>query len=258
MNLQKTAETIRKQSPLVVNLTNTVVQNWTANVLLALGASPVMSNDKEDALALTALASALNINIGTFDGDFLDRAFACAKSSKVPIVLDPVGAGATQRRTKTSLDLLPYASIVRGNTGEILALQGAGGQMKGVDSLGDAGGLSPEYFAKNYPNLVVAASGAEDFIFKGTRQMRLPFGVELMTKVTGMGCALSAVTAAFASVESDPFDAASKACAFYALCGEIAYKKSSSPGSFAQAFLDALHAPDWEYISQREKALSAE
>lgn len=256
MDLRQKVSLIKNHKPLILNLTNTVVQNFTANVLLALGASPVMSNDTEDALALGCFAEALNINIGTLDVSFMDRALACAKANSKPMVLDPVGAGATAVRTNAASLLLPYASILRGNAGEILALQGTLNQTKGVDSLAQTSAIDQDKLISKFPQLVIAASGVEDVIYYTSQKSSLPFGVEMMTQITGMGCALSAVCAAFAAIEKDMFSAAVSACAFYALCGELAYQKAQTPGAFASAFLDTLHTPDWDYISSRLKSLS--
>ncbi|MGL5721940.1 MAG: hydroxyethylthiazole kinase [Brevinema sp.] len=251
MRLKKTIELVNEKKPLVLNLTNSVVQNWTANILLAVGASPIMSLDKEDITALSLLADSVNINIGTLNNLFLEGVNACIKVCAKPIVLDPVGAGTVKKRANIALQLIRNATILRGNAAEILSLQGTSGFSRGVDSLCSAKDVNSGYFASHFPGTTVSVSGCDDVIFSGDRKISFAFGNPIMARVTGMGCALSAVTAAFVAVESDPFIASAQASAYYALCGEIACQTTQKPGSFVPAFIDALYAPDWDYIQDR-------
>ncbi|MGL5253710.1 MAG: hydroxyethylthiazole kinase [Brevinema sp.] len=251
MKLKKTIDLINERKPLVLNLTNTVVQNWTANILLALGASPIMSSDKEDITALSLMADGVNINIGTLNSAFLEGVNACIKVCAKPIVLDPVGAGSVKKRTNTALQLIHHATILRGNAGEILSLQGSRGLSRGVDSLCCTKDINTKYFASHFPGTTVSVSGTEDLVFVGNRKISFNFGNPIMTRITGMGCALSAVTTAFVAVESDPFIASAQATAYYSLCGEIAGMTAQKPGSFVPAFIDALYSPDWDYIQNR-------
>jgi len=238
---------IRHTNPLVLNLTNQVVTNITANVLLALGASPLMSAGPEEQEELLDLASALVLNIGTLNQDQIELMFQAGKAAKarhVPIVLDPVGAGASALRTRTAIDLMEQLrpSIIRANGSEILALAGSAGTSKGVDSrhsslqaLSAAQDLSLAY------GCTIAISGPIDIITHGKRQCRVANGHPLMAKITGMGCSATALVGAFAAVNPDPFPAALHGLALSGICGELAASQAHGPGSFQVAFLDRLH-----------------
>ena len=202
-------------------------------------------------MALSLLTDSVNINIGTLNTAFLEGVEACIKVCAKPIVLDPVGAGSVKKRTNTALQLIRSTTILRGNAAEILALQGSRGLSRGVDSLCSAQDVNSEYFSSHFPSTTVSVSGEEDIIFSGNRKISFTFGNPIMTRVTGMGCALTAVTAAFIAVENDPFIASAQASAYYSLCGEIACQKTEKPGSFVPAFIDALYSPDWDYIQNR-------
>lgn len=241
-------DTLREKSPLVHNITNFVVMNFTANALLAVGASPVMAHSVEEVEEMVSIASALVINIGTLSPNWVDgMKLAMKKASALgkPIVLDPVGAGATSYRNRVLSKLLDVASptIIRGNASEILSLAGSVIQTKGVDSTTDstksidaALRLSERYGS------VVSVSGPSDVIVHKQKIAFVENGVPLMTRVTGMGCTATALAAAFAGVNSDPFVASVSAAATMGVCGEIAYETAIRPGSFQIEFLDTLHA----------------
>jgi len=230
----------------VHNITNYVVMNLTANALLAVGASPVMAHALEEMDEMTGLASALVLNIGTLSPDWveaMERAGKVARAKGIPIILDPVGAGATTYRTTTALRLLEAVSpgILRGNASEIRALSRLTGGTKGVDAahavesvVEDARVLSRRW------NCVVSVSGPADLIVAGERMAWVRNGDPAMGRITGLGCTSSALTGAFAAVEPDPFRAATGAMALMGVAGERAARKSRSPGSFQVAFLDAL------------------
>lgn len=237
---------IREQSPLVHNITNYVVMNWTANGLLALGASPVMAHAMEEVADMTKISRALVVNIGTLSAPWIEGmklAVQTASDLKIPIVLDPVGAGATAFRTRTAHELLGVGqfSVIRGNASEIAALAGHDAHSKGVDSMmlsSDA--VSAAKLLSEKYNCVVVVSGVTDFIVRRDECVKVEGGHEMMSRVTGMGCLTSSLIGAFCAVESDYLIAATEAMKTMARAGELAATGSQGTGSFAVAFLDAL------------------
>ena len=238
---------VRTNAPLVHNITNFVVMNNTANALLAIGASPVMAHALEEVADMTTLASALVINIGTLSTEWIaamELTMKTAKNRHVPIVFDPVGAGATPFRTNTSLHLLEQInpSVIRGNASEIMALAGAQIQTKGVDSAAnnnDAAAAAAA-LAQRY-SCSVCASGAVDLITDGKRTTLIYNGHPLMPRVTGLGCSASALTGAFCAVNQDYFAATVHAMAVLGICGEIAARQANGPGTLQLHILDALY-----------------
>jgi hydroxyethylthiazole kinase len=238
---------LRKKNPLILNLTNYVSIDFVANGLLSVGASPVMSHDEQDALALINIVSALVINIGTLDSQFIqliNKVCQYANQKLVPIFLDPVGAGATPLRTKIAQELIAEhrIAVVRGNGSEILALAGKEIQSKGVDSSSSSqaaidAGL---YLSDKYKTTVVI-SGRTDYIISNSQVKENYTGCALMSKITGTGCLLTAVIAAFCADQTHYCMASQSALAFYGFCGEQAAKVAKGPGSFKTAFLDALN-----------------
>lgn len=253
-NIEKALLTLRKEKPLVLNLTNYVTMDFMANGLLALGAAPLMSSSEEELEELVQIAGAVMINIGTLSKDFnalCYKALELAKYYKKPIILDPVGAGATILRTKTAREFLQHATIVRGNASEIMALGNDNSKSLGVESLDSTESAQAEAceLARTY-NVTITVSGALDFITDGTRKKLLQEGHSLMTRVTGMGCLLTAVIAAFRTVVPDSFEAATIATAYFGLCGGLAATKATQPGTFRVAFIDALYAADFQAMKQ--------
>lgn len=258
----KTAELLnamRAARPLVHNIANYVSMDIAANALLAIGASPAMVHAREEVAEFVAIAGALVINIGTLSASWVDSmvlaAEAAARNNK-PWVLDPVGAGATRLRTDTVKTLLPRRpSIIRGNASEIMTVAGgAGAAPKGVDSANTAEeALALAVSLAKYQRCTVIATGAVDIVTDGERVVKLANGSPVMAKVTALGCALSAVTGALAAVCADPFDASVAAVAVYGLAGEMAADKTTRPGSYRVAFLDALEAVEREDIVARLK-----
>lgn len=237
---------IKEKKPLVLNLTNHVAMDLTANALLALGASPIMSFFSEELKELVSLSHSLVINLGTLDRAFIASAHLAMQESKEgnkPVVLDPVGAGATQRRTETARDLLRRGgvSVLRGNASEIAAVFGEGFSTKGVDSTIDASSLFPflekEATAQTY---AIAISGKTDFIFHSRRMATVSNGTAQMSQVTAMGCTASALTGAFLGIGVPPFEASLFAFATMGIAGEKAEHCSRGPGSFRVNFIDAL------------------
>lgn len=238
---------IREQAPLIHNITNFVVMNNTANALLALGASPAMVHAPEEVEEFVSIANALVVNIGTLDATFVSGmklAMQQAKALGKPVVFDPVGVGATTYRNQISEELLTLAApdIIRGNASEIMALAGLNSQTKGVDSQHSS--YSAVAAARRLSvvwNCTVVISGASDYVIRGNQQATLKNGHALMTKVTGMGCTATALTGAFAAVNSDYFQAATYAMAVMGIAGELAVQKNPAPGSLQVNFLDVLY-----------------
>jgi hydroxyethylthiazole kinase len=238
---------IRETSPLVHNITNFVVMNNTANALLAIGASPVMAHAEEEAADMAAIAGALVINIGTLSDPWvrgMKAAMAKARERKIPLVFDPVGAGATPYRSKICRELLGAfpPDIIRGNASEISALVSDAVKTKGVDST-----LSSDSAAGSAKELsglfhcVVSLSGETDYIVKDKKQIIVKNGHPLMPRITGLGCTATALTGAFAAVNGDYLEAAAHAMAVMGISGEIAARSAKGPGSFQAHFLDALY-----------------
>ena len=238
---------VRSQRPLVHNITNYVVMNNSANALLAIGASPVMAHWKDEMEEMTAIARALVINIGTLDSEWIEgmKAAGVAASRRgIPIVLDPVGAGATSQRTAVALELIELCgpTIIRGNASEIMALVDAGVKSKGVDS--SAASSDAVEAAKNLAResgAVVVISGETDYITDGNVVHTVDGGDPIMTVVTGMGCTATALTGAFAAVCKDPMTAAVAAMAVMSAAGERAAAQARGNGSMQMHFLDELY-----------------
>ncbi len=248
---------IREQAPLVLNITNYVVMNTTANALLALGASPVMAHAIDEAEDMARIAQALVINIGTLSAPWVESMFKAGRVARergIGIVLDPVGCGATAYRTETSQRLVREVrpSVIRGNASEIRALVRSGGNTKGVDSRDSPDDVVADAKALALSaNCVVSVSGPVDLITDGIRVARVANGHALMPRVTGMGCTASAITGAFVAVNPEPFSAATNAMAVMGVTGEIAGVGVAGPGSFQLNFLDALYNLDQAQLSER-------
>ncbi|MFA7279024.1 MAG: hydroxyethylthiazole kinase [Sterolibacterium sp.] len=248
---------IRAEAPLVHNITNYVVMNTTANALLAIGASPVMAHAIEEMAEMTGLAGSLVINIGTLSAPWVEAMLAAGKTARqrgIPVVLDPVGCGATQFRTTTAQKLIEAIKpvVIRGNASEIRALLHAGQATKGVDSL-----CTPDEVEEDARTLsrsaecVVVVSGAVDLIVAGDRVAKVANGHSMMTRVTGMGCTASAIAGAFVAINPSPFMAAVHAMATMGIAGEIAAERSKGPGSLQLNFLDILYGLQEQDLSQR-------
>ncbi len=248
----KDIEQIREKSPLVHNITNFVVMNNTANALLALGASPVMAHAQEEVCDMVNIANSLVINIGTLSDPWIQamaKAMARAKEKNTPIVLDPVGVGATEYRTRTARELLQVASpsIIRGNGSEIMAL----GQpdlgkervtTKGVDSnsasdlaIDSARALNRKFGA------VICITGKTDYIISQAGMTRVKNGDDMMPRVTGLGCTATALCGAFAAVNPDSHLAAAHAMAVMGIAGQIAAETAHGPASLQLNFIDTLY-----------------
>lgn len=240
---------LRAKAPLVVNVTNNVVTNFTANVLLALGASPAMSHAPEDAADLAALAGALVLNMGTPARDYAASMAAAQESARlagVPVAFDPVACGATalRRDLAARVTARPLAAV-RGNASEIMALAGDDALSKGVDSAHESLQAAPATKALAARlGCVVCVSGDVDFVTDGRTGYAITGGHPLMTKVTGMGCAATAVIGAFLAVTADPLKAVAQAMTVMSWCGAEAAARAKGPGSLQIAFLDQVCALD--------------
>lgn len=256
---------IRKKSPLIHNITNQVVMNVNANILLAMGASPVMAHSLQEVEEMSAISSALVLNIGTLDEKLIQSMILAGKTANeknIPVILDPVGAGATQFRTNSAKKILNQVdvSVVRGNASEIFSLYSDLFKTKGVDS-----SIASETFAdeiielakkiKDETGAITAVSGKEDIISNGDSTIKVKNGHEILTKITGMGCGLSAVCGAFASVsDNNLLESIASAFIYYGACAEITSEETILPGSFAVKFLDTLYSAAPEKIKELANA----
>lgn len=239
---------VKQEKPLLLNITNAVTMDFIANGLLSLGASPVMSQAPQESEELVHIASAVVINPGTLTDRFIQHAeqvCQLANAAHTPIVLDPVGAGASLYRTAACKRMLAEfdIDILRGNASEIIALAGHLAQnTKGVDSLSETHQAidSAKALAAAH-QVTVVISGAIDAIVDKNNVQFFECGSPLMPRVTGTGCLLSAMVGAFRAVHPHSFEAAAAATLFYGVCGEIAAQHARKPGSFKVAFLDALY-----------------
>ncbi len=240
-------QALKDTTPLVHNITNFVVMNNTANALLAIGASPVMAHAVEEVADMAGIASALVINMGTLNPQWVEgmiKAGIAATAKGIPVVFDPVGVGATPYRNEVAVQIIEKCkpTLIRGNASEIMALAKENVATKGVDStVSSNAALDAAKNLANETGAVVVISGAEDFITDGKEIVAIKNGSPLMPKVTGMGCTASAVLGAFAAVNKNTLFAAAHGMAVMSICGEIATKKSAGPGSLQMHFIDTLY-----------------
>lgn len=251
---------IREFRPLVHNITNYVVMNTTANALLAIGASPVMAHAVEEIEEMVSLANALVVNIGTLSEHWVTAMHkACKRANElnIPIVLDPVGAGATSYRTQTAKDLLRkyHIHVIRGNASEVLSLVDDNVKTRGVDSsmnMSDQVLDVGKMLAHQYQS-VICVSGADDLIVDKHRYGIVSNGHWMMTRITGMGCVATAVIGACVGVESDCFQATLAGMTLMGVCAELAAQQADGPASMQIAFIDTLHNIQEETFINRAK-----
>lgn len=262
MNTEKVIsdlQKVRENAPLVHNITNYVVMNSTANALLSMGASPVMAHALEEVEEMASIAKAVVLNIGTLSEKWIEAMFKAGKKAKekgIPVLLDPVGAGATTLRTETAKKLIDdvQPDIVRGNASEILALLKADAKTKGVDSSvpsEDAVEIAKELASTK--KCVVSISGKTDYITDGKQVIAISNGDAMMSKITGMGCTATALTGAFAGVNRNFMEAAASAMVIMGVAGEMARINANAPGTFQVKFLDALYQISDEDIKSKAK-----
>lgn len=249
---------VRASCPLIHNITNYVTVNDCANVVLACGASPIMADDREEVAEISSLCAGLNLNIGTLNSRTIDSMLLAGKRANElghPVVLDPVGAGASKLRTETALRLLNEVrfTVIRGNVSEIKVLASGSGSTKGVDAdLADR--VTEENldemlaFAKSFAaktGAVVAITGAIDLVTDGKTACCIRNGHPMMSSVTGTGCQLSAMTAAFVTANpAQPLEATAAAVCAMGLAGEIAHgrlTKLDGNASYRNYIIDAIY-----------------
>lgn len=253
-SLIRDLDLIRKQSPLIHNITNYVVMNNTANALLAIGASPVMAHSVDEVVEMTNIASSLVINIGTLEALWVEAMLIAGKTAlnkSTPIVFDPVGAGATSYRSKVCKQLIEECkpSIIRGNASEIIALSDAQAQTKGVDSTNASDSALDSAKTLAYKTkAIVVISGETDYITDGINVETVKNGNPMMAKVTGMGCTATAIVATFAAVNKNLLEAATHGMSVMGICGEVAAAHSQGNGSLQVNFLDTLFNINEEVI----------
>jgi hydroxyethylthiazole kinase len=241
---------IRQRKPLIHQITNYVVMNETANATLSLGALPVMAHAVEEVEEMASVAGALVLNIGTLSGDWIEAMLLAATSANaagVPVVLDPVGAGATRLRTETARRILDEAEIavVRGNAAEVATLAGREAEIRGVESIGAAdSGAELAKAAASGLGCVVSVTGPVDHVSDGARTIAVANGDALLGTVSGTGCMSSAITGCFLAVASTPLEAAAEALVAFGVAGEDAAVGAKGPGSFHVALYDALYNLD--------------
>ena len=251
---------LRDAKPLVHQITNYVVMNETANATLALGALPVMAHAREEVEEMVALAGALVLNIGTLSPSWVEAMLLAGRAANelgVPVVLDPVGAGATTYRTETARRLLGEVrvTVLRGNAGEIATLVGVAAEVRGVESIGagdDAAELARAAGAQL--GLVASVTGPVDHVSDGETVVSIANGDPLLAAITGTGCMSSALTGCFLAVNRDrPLEAAAEALVALGVAGEDAARGASGPGSFHVALYDSLAALDPATLDARAR-----
>ena len=255
----RTLADLRARKPLVHSITNYVVMNETANAVLALGALPVMAHARDEVAEMVGLAGALVLNIGTLEESWIESmllAGTAANERGIPVVFDPVGAGATSYRTETAKRILDEVdvSVLRGNPGEVATLVGVAAEVRGVESIG-AGGDAAELAREAARTLGVVASvtGAVDHVSDGERAVAVSNGHELLAAVTGTGCMSTVLTGCFLAAKDDALEAAAEALVAFGVAGEDAAVDAKGPGSFHVALYDALAALDPATLSGRAK-----
>lgn len=249
----------RKKRPLVHHITNTVTINDCANVTLAVGGAPVMAEAIDEVAEMAGLADALVLNIGTLSRLQVLSMLEAGKAANrrgIPVILDPVGAGATAMRTRTARQLLDSLDIavLKGNAGEIGVLAGADAKVRGVDTAGLSG--DPAAIARDFAQkegIVVAVSGATDIVTDGKRTVLVENGHPMMGRMSGTGCMAASITGAFAAVSVDRVTAGAAALAAFGIAGEMAALRAEGPASFRIALIDSVAAITPENIAGRAR-----
>jgi hydroxyethylthiazole kinase len=255
-----TLRTMRERKPLIHQITNYVVMNETANATLALGALPVMAHAREEVEEMAQIASALVINIGTLSEHWVESMLLAGKAASarpVPVVLDPVGAGATAYRTSTARAILDAVrvTVLRGNPGEVATLVGAAAEVRGVESIST--GLEPAELAREAARqlgVIASVTGPVDHVSDGERVLAVSNGDALLATVTGTGCMSSALTGCFLAAKPDaPLEAAAEALAAFGVAAEDAAAGAPGPGTFHARLYDALYALDPATLDERTR-----
>ncbi|MEH7247965.1 hydroxyethylthiazole kinase [Neobacillus niacini] len=257
-NISSILQRVREENPLVHNITNVVVTNFTANGLLSLGASPVMAYAPEEVADMVQISRALVLNIGTLNKDVVSSMILAGKTANelgIPVIFDPVGAGATAFRTDMAQLIIDKVkiSVLRGNAAEVANVLGEKREIKGVDAGEHPGNhLELAMNAAKRLHTIVVITGKDDVLTNGETTYIVSNGHPLLTKVTGAGCLLTSVIGAFAGVEKNFLSAALSALTFYGIAAEKAIEKVGNvgPGSFQIEFLNQLALVSPEDIHQ--------
>lgn len=255
---QNMLENVQKKCPLIHNITNYVTVNDCANIVIACGASPIMADDKDEVADITTICAGLNINIGTLNSRTIASMLIAGKQANRlnhPVVLDPVGAGASKLRTETAMQLLKEVkfSVIRGNISEIKTLASGSGTTKGVDAdvadkvteenLDDVIAFAKAFAKKT--GAVIAITGAIDIVADSEKAYCIRNGHPMMSSITGTGCQLSAMTAAFVTANSDcPLEAAAAAVSAMGYAGEVAYSRLTNMdgnSTYRNYIIDAIY-----------------
>ncbi len=251
--------TVHQKNPLVLNITNFVVMNTTANALLAIGASPLMSKAEDEMNELALISNALVVNMGTLDREWIEAmtlASSIFNELGKPWVLDPVGAGASKFRTVSARELLKNnPTVIRGNASEIIALAEANfSDSYGVDSKHQSRDAveAGKKIAKQY-HTVVCITGEVDYVISSTKMAMIKNGHKMMTRVTGLGCTSTALSGAFIGSNSNYFEAAVSAISLIGVVGELAEKQSKGPGTLQMNILDLLYSISEEAFTSNLK-----
>jgi len=238
---------IRSKKPLLHHITNMVVMNETANATLCLGALPVMAHAREEVEEMVGFAGALILNIGTLYPELIDSMIAAGKKAnelKVPVILDPVGVGATKLRTDSAKKIIDKVdvAVIRGNAAEVSMLGGFESKIRGVESVGEYSNLinvAKDFAEKS--GSTIAITGKVDIVSDGRKVAKISNGDAMLATVTGTGCMATTVTGGFLAVQADPFIAATGALVTFGLAGEAAAAVAEGrPGTFHVALYDSL------------------
>jgi hydroxyethylthiazole kinase len=252
-----TLRELRARKPLVHQITNYVVMNETANATLALGALPVMAHAPQEVEEMASAAAALVLNIGTLSEHWVEAMLAAGRATNAPVVLDPVGAGATRYRTDTAKRLLDEldVTVVRGNAAEIATLAGREAEIRGVEAIGtEDSGRDLAREAARALGTVVAVTGPTDYVSDGERVVAVSNGHELLGAVSGTGCMATSVTGSFlAAKPAEPLAAAAEALVAFGVAGEDAARDAAGPGTFHARLYDALYNLDPDTLDSRAK-----
>ena len=262
----KLLDEVRNKKPLVHNITNYVTVNDCANILIAIGASPIMADDIKEAADITKISSALVINIGTLNERTIESMITSGKKANeldIPVVFDPVGAGASEFRNETTKRILEEVKInvLRGNMSEIKFISGLEASTKGVDAsdsdinIGNNDGINVAKNLAENLNCVVAITGATDIISDGKRVAILENGTKMLANVTGTGCMTTALVGAFCGAGLDYFTGAISGIMSMGIAGEIAFEKAGQlgTGSFHIAIIDAISNLNSDMIGKMAK-----
>ena len=253
---------IRKNSPLIWNISNFVSMDIAANALLAFGASPAMAHAIEEAESFSQICKAINgaltINIGTFDKYWQECAMKIvlkANKAQVPWVLDPVGAGASEFRNKNATELIKLKpTVLRGNASEIISISDSQGGGKGVDSTAESNEAldAAKSLAIKY-QIVVAVTGEVDYVTDGSKTLVVHGGNIMMTKVTATGCALTCLIGAGLTTDQDTIKSTANILGIYGLAADMAFKDCNGPGSLKTRLMDSLYNITPDYVDEKIK-----